>query len=125
MAKDYFHTEFAMYVFGGVLGGINGTVTASCASEAYLQIGEATLDETVDMKVDYFIHMGKEIDYFSVILKKIYHRFVKTCECLVFGISAGVVRTAAVEHITSSVAAVICWYAFLEREGEDANCERR
>lgn len=74
-----------------MLCGIDGAVTTACASEAYLQIGEATLDETVDMKIDYFIHMGKEIDYFSVIIKKIYNWLVKACECLVFGISAGIV----------------------------------
>ena len=99
-----------------MLGTIDGTVLTAGATEADLKVGEATLNPALGMEIDDGIDVRKELEYFAVLLKEVDDGTVKTRKCLVLFITSRVVRRAAVEHVTATIAGSVFGNAFLERE---------
>ena len=68
------------------------------------------------MIIGQFIHRVEECQYLAIILKKSYHRLVQTCQLFIRLVSAGVMRAAAVKHISTTVAALVLGYAVAIRK---------
>ena len=107
-----FDVEFAVDVFGHVLGAVDRAMLTSCAAEADHEVGKSALFVACDRGVDKSIAVVKENANLSVILKKLNDLTVETCERFVAFVFAGVVDRAAVEYISATVARWVVGDAF-------------
>ena len=99
-------------------------MATACAAETDLQMGEAALLEPRYVEIDQTIDAAEESEDFTIGLKKVDDGLVESCEGFVFVVTPWVVGAAAIEHVASSVAAVIGGNAFLEGEGIDVDDQR-
>ena len=86
-----------------MLGTIHRPVLSSSASETDHQIAESASGKSLHMRVDHAIDMIKESEYFSVILQKINHFPISSCQFLIRFITSGVVDASAVKNIASTI----------------------
>ena len=121
MANTHLDAELSVEVLRQVLCGIHATVLPSSASEGKHQVGEPTLDVACHMGIGQLVNAVEEGEDFPVILKESYDRFVETSEELVWLVSPGVVRAAAVKDIPSPIAGCVIGDAFVIREAEHPN----
>ena len=126
LAMGYLHLNaiFLIDVLCKVLCRIYGTVLAARTAEAKHQRGKATLHVTFYVVVGKLIDGLQELNNLTVILKEADNGLVKTRQLLVGLITTGVVRTPAIEDITTAITAWILRYALSVREAIDMNDQR-
>ena len=117
MNEVYLHIVFVLEMFRQTLSAIDGAVLPARTAEAYLQVRKAALHKPLHMMVNQGIYRLQERQYFPVFLQEVYHRFVHSGQCLVFVVLTGVVCTTAVEHIASTVSALVRRDATFKGEG--------
>ena len=105
---------FLFEVPGQMLGAIDGTVLSSGTTESDLQMAETPFDKPLHMLIDQAIYALQERQDLAVFLQEINHRLIQAGKGLVFLVFAGVVGTAAVEDITSTVTGLILRNSALE-----------
>ena len=108
---------------GKGIGAIDATVLSTRATEGDLEVFEIAFDKALDMVIDEAIDRIQEGQYFSILLKKVDDGLVMTGEVFELFILAGVMGTAAVEDIASTVAGSIGRETFLEGETNDCDGE--
>ena len=124
MADIHLYAELLMDVFGEMLGRINAAVLAACASEGEHQIGESTVDISLNVCVGKLIDAVEEGEYLSVVLKEADDRFVQSGELLVRLVSSRIVSGTTVEDVASAIAGRILRNALTEREAEHSHTQR-
>ena len=124
MADAHLDTELLVDMLRQMLGRIDGTMLATRTAEGEHQRGEATLDVAAYMGIGEFIDRVKEGEDLTVILQESDYWLIKTCQFLVRLIAPWVVSRAAVEHIATTVAALILRDALAVRETEDSHHQR-
>ena len=112
----YLDVKLLFEMLREVLGAIDGAVLATGATESDLQIGKIALNEALRVMIHEGIDGLQERQYLAVLLEEVNHRLIETREGLVLLVLTGVVRTAAVEDVSASVATLIRRQTFLERE---------
>ena len=112
---------FLVQMLGEVLGTIDRTVLAACATEGEHQVGKAALDVAFHVGIGQTIDAVQEGQNLAIVLQKLDDRSVQTRDLLVGLIAAWIVRRTAVEDIASTVAARVFWDAAFvgERENTD------
>ena len=115
------HSIFLMQSTGYMFGAIYRAVLSTRATERNLQMAKAAFQEPLYVVIYQLIYVLQELQYLAVFLQEVDHRLVQSGQLLILLVLTGIVRTAAVEYISSSVAAGILRDAFLEREGIDGN----
>ena len=115
---------FPVEMLGEVLGAIDGAMLTTCAAEGEHEVGEATLEVTLNMMIGEAIDAVEEGEDLAVVLKEAYDGSVQAGELLVGLVTAGVVRGTTVEDVTAAVAAGVLGKTTLEGEGEDADNKR-
>ena len=103
MTYPYFYAELRMQMLGQMLGGIDAAVTAARTSESKHQVGKTASEVTRHMGIRQFVDAVQERQNLSVLFQKTDNGFVQARQGFVRFISSGIVRTAAIEHITASV----------------------
>lgn len=124
MTNVHLYTELLVNMLSHMLGTIDGTVTPACAAATDLQVRKTTLEETCHMKIDQFVDAVKKREYFTICFEKVNNRLIKACKRLILFIPPGIVGTATVKHISSSIATLISWDTLLEGEGIDVDDKR-
>ena len=81
--KVHLHTELLVEVFGEVLGTVDRTMLAACASEADGEVGEATFHITLYRGVNQFIGMFQKGCYLSVFFQELDYGCIKACKRLI------------------------------------------
>ena len=108
------YTELLVDMLCKMLGTIHGAVLTACASEGEHKTGEASLDISCHMGIGKLIHRIKEGEDFSVVLKETDYRLVQSREFLVRLVTSRVVGASAIEHIATTITAIILRYALVE-----------
>jgi len=121
MTNADFYTKFLVDVFSNMLGTIDRAMLSAGASEGNLQVGETTLLESGDMKIDELIDTLKKGEDFAVLLEKVDDGLVKSGKGLVLSIATRIVGASAVEHIATTIARLVLGDTLLKGEREDIN----
>ena len=108
---------------GQVFGTVDRAVLPPGAAEGYLQMRETPLQETRYMGVYQCIGIIQETEDFPVFFQEADYGFVQTGKFLVLSVFSGVMGTAAVEDIASSVSRGVFRNALLERKTVHRNRE--
>ena len=103
----------AVDVLGHFLCAVYRAVLAAGAAERNHQVCESALFVSGYRGIYKGIAVVEEGKNLAVVLKKFYYRSVKACERLVSLVFAGIVHSAAVEHVSATVARCVVGYALL------------
>ena len=114
---------FYIRLFGHVLGRIDRTMLAACATETDHQICESAVHIAFDGGTHNFVGMFQELRDLSVFFKEADDWFVQPGEMVITFILAGVVDGAAVEHEPASIATRIVGYALFIGKADDLYLE--
>ena len=124
MADAHLDAELLVDMLRQMRGGIDGAMLTTRTAEGEHQRGKATLDVAAHMGIGEFIDRIEEGEDLTVILQESDYWLIKTCQFLVRLIAPWVVSRAAVEHIATTVAALILRDALAVRETEDSHHQR-
>ena len=117
------HLVGIVQTFRQMFGTIDRTMLPTGTTESHLQVTKFPFYEPLYMMVHQRINGVQERKYLSILLQKIYHRLIKTCELLVSIVLTGIVRRAAVEDVSAAVSRLIDRKTFLEGERIDGDGE--
>ena len=81
---------------------IDRPMLSSCASERDHKVRKSTPHKRLHMRIHNPIDMFQETKYLTVIFQESYHRFIPSCQLLIWFISSGVMNGTAIKDITSS-----------------------
>ncbi len=101
---DFHGREFVVYVPGEVFGGVYRAVLSSGAAECDHQVGETSLDISLNVVVNQSVGVFEECGYLTVFLEEVDYGLVDSGEGFVPVVFSGVVHSPAVEHVSASVA---------------------
>ena len=124
MTYPYFNAELLMQMLGQMLGGIDAAETAARTSESKHQVSKPAPEITRHMGICQFVDTVQERQNLSVLFLKTDYRSVQTRQGFVRFIPSGIVRAAAIEHITASVPVGVFGNPFLIGETEHAHDQR-
>ena len=82
---------------------------SSRTSEREHQRGKTTLDITTHMGISQLIDTLQKGQYLTIILQETDNRLVQSCQLLIGLVTSRVMRTAAVKHIATAIAALVLW----------------
>jgi hypothetical protein len=108
-------------VVGEVFGAIDGAVLAAGAAEGDLEVGEAALEEALDVMIYQPVNGLEETEYLAVGFEEVDDGLVEAGEGFVLVVLTGVVGRAAIEDVTASVVRLIVRYTFFEGKRVDGN----
>ena len=86
-----------------MFGTIDRTVLTSRTTESDLKMAKIALNKPLHMMIYQRVHGVQERQYLAIRLQEVDDRLVQTREGLVLLVFAGVVRAAAVEHISTAI----------------------
>lgn len=109
MTDAHLYTELVVDMLCQMLGGINAAMLTTSTSETEHQRCEPSLDITAYVVVGKFVDTVEEGEYLTVVLKETDYGIIKAREFLIRLITAWVMGTTAVEHISSAIARLIFW----------------
>ena len=116
MMHMYLHAKFIMNMFGQMLGTIDTSMLTTRTSETEHQTGKTTLDISEDMSIGQTIDTLQEGENLSIVLQETDDRLIQSGKVLIGFVSARIMRTSAVKHISSSVSAGVGRNTLTERE---------
>ena len=119
MNKVHTHRVFLFKVSREMFGAIDRTVLSARTTESHLEMTEIAFNEPLYVMIYKCIHRLKESQYLAVLLEEVDDRLVQARHGLELLVFAGVVRTTAVEDISTAVAGFVCRYTTFKREGVD------
>lgn len=99
---------------GEVFGAIDGAMLTTGAAKGDLEVGEAALEEALDVMIYQPVNGLEETEYLAVGFEEVNDRLVEAGEGFVLVVLTGVMGRATIEHIAASVATIIGGDAFFE-----------
>ena len=111
MTEDDFHAKLVVKVLCHALSTIDTSMLTTGTAERYHETRELTFDKSLRMEIDNWIDMLEETENLAVLLQEVDDGLIEPCQMLVLDVASGIVRSATIEHIASSVTANIrdCW----------------
>ena len=113
------HSVFIVQMAGSGFGAIDAAMLSARAAKANLQMREVALQITLYVRIHEFIHAIEEREDLAILLQEIDDRLIQPRLLLILLVATGVIRAAAVKHITATIAAGILRNATLETETID------
>ena len=110
-------------MFGHVLGGIDGTMLASCTSEAYHEVTESSFHVPLHGSVYQSVGMFQERENLTIIFQEFDDGGIQTCERFVAFVLAWIVHGSTIEYISATVSGWVVWNPFLVGETHDLDGE--
>lgn len=95
--------EAFMHPGGKMIGTVKAAMPASRTAEAYAEVRESPFNVIIYMRRHKLLYASKKHLHFPLRFKKLDDRGIGAGEAHVLLISAGIVHSAAVKHITASV----------------------
>lgn len=105
---------------GGPIRAVNGTMLTAGAAESNLQGGKAALQEAACVVRDKGLRVLQEGKDLTVLLQETDDGLVAAGKLFILLVLAGIVRSAAVENVSASVAGRVLRDAFFEGKTIDA-----
>jgi hypothetical protein len=109
-------TKLSMQIFAEMLGTIDTTMLATCATEREHEVGESTLQIAFDVHISQPIDVLQEGKYLAIVLQESDNGLVKSGQLLVGLVSTGIVRAATIKDISATITAIVLRDAFTEGE---------
>ena len=95
--------EAFMHPGSEMIGTVKAAMPASRTTEAYAEVRESPFNVIIYMRCHKLLYASKKHLHFPLLFKEFDDRGIGAGEALVLLISAGIVHSAAVKHITASV----------------------
>src|SRR5690606_2726252 len=104
--------------------GVYAAMLSACATKAYHQALETAVNILLNRHVNDVENAVEEPKHLRLLFEEIFHYFVSSMECLVFGNSSRVENTSAIENESATVGCFINWTSLAIREAADLYYER-